>query len=359
MIHSLNRQDYYDGHKLVTLTATIKDGEETISKPFKFFVKRSKMTDNQALEADLAYLKANMAMTVTEDIPFMNENPLPNGSTVTWTSSKEQYVGVTGKVTRPDFGFMDETSDVVGTLVNGTAAGTINIAITVLAMSIEDELTLAAGKITWELIKEDNASQNRVASDLNLVSSIDGINVVWQSSEPSHIAPDGTVTRPQYEELDVRVTLTATLTKDGKSRTITLDGLVVIKEFATPQQACANYVANTEVIESFVTAGWTNANLGFDHIEESFVLPASESISLIELDWGLTNSNGDATPPNQYISIDYDDGSISGRKEYIFNVDNSSMSSDINTYMKVTAMMYDGSTVIGSAEAIYTITIKA
>jgi len=83
--------------------------------------------------------------------------------------------------------------------------------------------------LTWDAIKGENADPRRVTSNLVLpTSGPSWTEISWASSNPSVIAVDGTVTRPQ---VDTEVTLTATITRD------LLEGAKDIVEFIVKVKA--------------------------------------------------------------------------------------------------------------------------
>ena len=358
--YAISRQDFYDGDKVVTLTASVKSGSVTKKKDFKFIVKKSLMTDEQSVAEDKKYIQANMPLTITSNVDLMKTNPLPFGSTVTWKSTNTTYLSNNGTVNRPDFGSPSEKSTVTASLSKGDASDTLELAVTIASMSTEDELSVAARKITWDLIKKDNIDKSRIISDLNLVSTMDTIPVVWQSTEPTVIATNGTVTRPDYEAMDMHVTLTATLTKEGKSQTVTMDGLKVLKNAPSPQQRCELYVNDSENILKYITANGTNSNTGFKEIRESFVLPAEQDDMLMV--WKLVKQNGEAASPNSYITVTYQDGvaAYSVDRKYLASVTRPT-GSNVTTYLEITATINstddDLRVAAGEAKKIYEICI--
>lgn len=357
----INRPDYYDGDQIVYLTASVTSNGVTQKKQFKFFIKKADMTDEQSVAEDKKWLQENMPLIIDKDIDVMKINPLPYGSTVSWSSTNEDYITIDGTVTRPDFGFPNENASLTAALQKGTASDSIEFDVTISAMTSEDELTLVARKITWDLIKLENEHKSRIMTPLNLLKSLDGVTISWSSTEPTVITTEGQVKRPSYDKNDVPVTLTATLTKEGKSMSVVIDGLKVIKESPTANQRCELFVNNAEGILNYITAKGTNSNTAFQEIRESFVLPAEEEGMAFV--WSLTNSAGSAAGSNSYISIAYQDG-VSGvsDKRYTVTV-NRPTGSDVSTYLKVTATISeieipDGENIPGgNAEKIYAIKV--
>lgn len=91
-------------------------------------------------------------------------------------------------------------------------------------------LGLSVDTLTYEYILKDNDSKNNVTSDLNLPTTLGSVEVKWSSSNENIIATNGKVTRPVADENDAEVTLTATMTLNGATRTKVFK-VKVIKDF--------------------------------------------------------------------------------------------------------------------------------
>lgn len=357
----INRPDYYTGDQVVYLTATATSGDKSLAKDFKFLVRKAAMTEQQSVDADIQWLKENISLFVDKDIDAMKKNPLPFGSTVSWSSTNEDFLGTDGTVTRPDFGFPNEEASITASLTKGSASGTVSFDITIAAMTSEDELSIVSRKITWDLIRLENIDKSRVITPLNLLKSLDGVAISWSSTEPTVITSDGVVKRPPYDKQDVPVTLTATLTKESKSMSVIIDGLKVLKESPTAQQRCDMFVNDSETILNYITAKGTNANTAFQEIRESFVLPAEQEDMMFT--WSLANAGGDAASPNSYISVAYQDG-VSGVSDRRYTVTVSRPTgSDVSTYLKIVAAISQQTPTPeitipgGSAEKLYAIKV--
>lgn len=157
-----------------------------------------------------------------------------NGIDLTWTTSDESVIALDGTVSR------ELAADADVRLTARTSTGTtLSFDVTVLAPSLLDDLDAI------EL-------QERTTENLPLVvtGSIEGADIVWESSAPETITPTdpeysapeigmadpyaggGIVTRPEYGAGDVDVTLTATVTLAG--RTETRDYTVTVAEQGRP-----------------------------------------------------------------------------------------------------------------------------
>ena len=72
-------------------------------------------------------------------------------------------------------------------------------------------------KLTPDFIKIDNESLDEVTSNLNLPEiGADGSRIVWQSDNPNVVTNKGVVIRPSFNRDEERVTLRATIYKDGE-----------------------------------------------------------------------------------------------------------------------------------------------
>lgn len=343
MIANIKRPDFYDGDKVVTLYAEVKSGEITKTKDFKFLIRKADRTDEQSLAEDVKYIKDSIPTIVKSDIEVMSMSSMPCGSTVTWTSSVENYLSNTGDVTRPDFGLPSEEAEITAIVKKGEETETIKITVTILSMTEEDELNVIAKKITWDLIKKENIDKTRITTDLDLVTTLDSIENVtisWQSSDTAYVSNVGKVTRPEYTDSDAQITLTATLSKNNNNKQITLTGLKVIKKSPSAQQRCEEYVNNEANLIKWVTANGTNGNQNLTNIIEGFILPAENDDML--LTWSVVNSTGEVTT-NSYFKIEYvdGDGESQGKeataeqsRRYVATVTRPS-GNNVQTYLKV------------------------
>ena len=75
--------------------------------------------------------------------------------------------------------------------------------------------------LTWDAIKNTNATPDNVITDLNLITTglVDSSTIYWTSSDPGTVTVTGQVYRPDYGSADRQVTLTATITNGLASET--------------------------------------------------------------------------------------------------------------------------------------------
>ena len=94
----------------------------------------------------------------------------------------------------------------------------------------QQQVASAIAGLTWNRIRLDNILQNDVTTDLHLPIRLveEGqydVTVTWASTNPDVISTAGAVTRPR--DANASVTLTATVSKDAYSQTVTFDLTVV------------------------------------------------------------------------------------------------------------------------------------
>jgi len=85
-------------------------------------------------------------------------------------------------------------------------------------VSDADIVSSDMAELTFNAIRLANSIENEITSNLNLMSSgSSGSTISWTSTN-SAISSTGVVTRPSYEGEDIRVTLTATISKGEVSQ---------------------------------------------------------------------------------------------------------------------------------------------
>ncbi|MFC0877250.1 LamG-like jellyroll fold domain-containing protein [Saccharicrinis sp. FJH2] len=130
-----------------------------------------------------------------------------------------------------------------------------------------------------------------VTSNLTLPTqgSIDNTITIKWSSAPGLIAPDGTVTRPDYLDTDVR--LTATLSKDGYRVDTTFIATILANE-------ATKYTSDLLIHFNFDDAnisGNTVTDLSEQHFQGTFMYGAGNRILKGTSDFGVLNLAGDSS----------------------------------------------------------------
>ncbi len=154
-----------------------------------------------------------------------------NGTAISWSSSEEIYVTVSGAVNRPAYGIGDKEISLTATITKGAASDTKAFVVTVKEQLQSDAQAVAADKatLTETVIRGSNSSLNNITTNLNLVTAgSNGTAISWSSSEEIYVTPLGEVNRPTYGEGDKEITLIATITKGAASDTKAF--VVTVKE---------------------------------------------------------------------------------------------------------------------------------
>lgn len=244
----VTRPGYLDSTDWSILTATISMGEYSETKTFEVYVNKLEATaDELAVKNDSDALHDYMLHNDEMSYMIFNNLTLPDkgayASTITWTSSNEDVVkpdGTVGKVMRPPFSEGDKDVVLTATFRMGDAVLTKDYHFTIIAQDASDEqlALMVADELTYAYILSGNKA-NDVKTDLLLPTSWvvtvhapdwkqHTIYISWASSDECILKADGTVIRPQKNETDKEVLLTATLTYGEAEITKTFD-LIVTK----------------------------------------------------------------------------------------------------------------------------------
>lgn len=224
---TVDRPPYLKGDQYTGLTATISKGTESTEKTFELYIKALKPTaDEEAVQADYDWLQYSMLHGMVGDVFIDLHLPLLGeyGSTIEWVSSDETVMKPDGTVIRPSYGSGSRTVTLTATFRKGAAQKTKDFSFSIAPLLPDDAQLVESVKnwLTEERVLDGNAADD-VKLDLYLpvlkTESIDNggfyvdhtINIDWDISNTDVIAQDGTVTRPQPEQTDVPLTLTATI----------------------------------------------------------------------------------------------------------------------------------------------------
>lgn len=178
---------------------------------------------------------------ITQDIPLPNYGE--NGSNIAWLSDRPDIITSSGGVNRPSMNEADTDVKLTAYIINGTYVTTKEFSVRVLRHFTDDE-SVQKDKRTLDaaivrLVNDDYIHLPRTGEN--------GTQISWMSDNESIIASDGTVRRGHTEEI---VTLTATISKNGVSDTLSVDVEVL-------RSLPASYTANKRVIYSSQSAGAT------------------------------------------------------------------------------------------------------
>lgn len=198
--------------------------------------------DISLVDQDKTYLTESLIKGNNTDLNSVISpltNPLlnlgPNGSSITWSSSKPNILSNDGvTINRPLYSGNNETVTFTATITKGLVTVTKDFTIIVIKLTNPDIDFVALDKayLTESLIKGENPDLNSVTKSLTnpLPSSgPNGSNITWVSNKPNVLASDGTsVNRPIYTSTDEVVTLTATI-KKGDEGTTKEFGITILK----------------------------------------------------------------------------------------------------------------------------------
>lgn len=145
-----------------------------------------------------------------------------NGTSISWTSSKPEYISTGGVVTRPSFDDGDQVVYLTATITKGHITDTKTFIVDVIAQANTDiaDVEAAAAALSFDTIKLTNTAEDSITANLNLITSgMNGTTISWASNLPATITTNGVVTRPAEGSPNQTVTLTATITKGSASQT--------------------------------------------------------------------------------------------------------------------------------------------
>jgi hypothetical protein len=233
----------------VTLTATATKGTDTDTKDFIINVKG----EGEIIQEELNALEA-IGPNIKESSVVLASTTTPGGYAITWSSTEPTVINpTTGAVTR---GANNISVDLVAT-VNSPylRTKTFNVIVIGFTEELDEELT----SVTLPASTTEN---------LTLPAQTDGgIDISWTSGNTTVISDTGVVNR---QADDVTVTMTASVTKGGVTRTKPID-VVVVKLGGTAQPE-AVIATLTYGVNKFTG---NNAN---QNTHKVFIINASENI---------------------------------------------------------------------------------
>ncbi|MBP1925149.1 methionine-rich copper-binding protein CopC [Sedimentibacter acidaminivorans] len=220
---TVTRPSFTQGNQTVTLTATIKMGEVTLEKTFNITVIASEAIDEEIAYADFEWLTDEVILNENINLnEVLSSLTLPtvgvNGSQISWESTNEDFIKVDGTINRPTFSQGTQSIMLTATISEGSFEYTKIFNMLVLPLATDDEaLSLDKEWLNYSRILGEN-SINNVTVNLNLpVLGLYGSSISWKSSNDTFIMPDGTVNRPTFTQGNKTVTLTASISKGGKT----------------------------------------------------------------------------------------------------------------------------------------------
>lgn len=195
------------------------------------------ITEEAKLNNDYNLLTADQLLNENQSLDFIRSDlALPstggNGSTISWSSSDENFLTSSGTVFRPDVGLGDQTLILTAHLSNGAATKDKEFVVKI-KIPDADMVRLDSEWLTDLMILKDNNSWNEVTSNLSMPDiGAKGSNISWTSSNTDVIALNGIVDRPSYPAENTVVLLSATISMGNESINRTFS-TIVIPEVAT------------------------------------------------------------------------------------------------------------------------------
>lgn len=196
----------------VLLTATIAKGDFSVNKQFELIIKAK-----QQIEMDednrLAIQEAKLELTLGDTSEITQDVILPtktqNGVSIVWISQNPEVVSEIGHIYRLQSA--DREAVLTATFIKGNIQDTKDFVIivkSVLFDTISSDLLAAKDAL-------DLGDTSSVTADVYLPTK--GLNntlITWHSDNTNVISANGKVTRPEFGESDVNVTLTAMISKE-------------------------------------------------------------------------------------------------------------------------------------------------
>lgn len=253
---SVTNPAFADGNKKVVLTATISKGDVIVTKQINITVKSVDASDVEAIPADASWLESVILYGNTSFDSITSDLYLPsagqNGSTITWTSSNENIVSTVGKVKRPAYLDGDKSVILTATLAKGDESfeKTIKVTVKKLDGTEAEKFEEDANWVDASVTLGNNLSQYSIYLDLALPDKTpNGSGITWKSSDTAAITDGGTVTRPEYGEGNVAVTMIATISGSGGTTTKNIEYTVLSKPDLYPPEVTGSAPSNgsTEV----------------------------------------------------------------------------------------------------------------
>jgi len=217
----------------VELLAVIEKGQYRKTKRFNLTVLALEKSDEDSVNEAKDALTFNTIrlLNLSEDKIYSNLNLITEGkenSSIKWVSNNSA-IAIDGSVTRPAYGGSNISVTLTATLQKGDAElhKTFNLTVLSLEKNDADSVKEAKNALTFEMIRLENLQENRITSNLNLITKgVSDSSILWISSNTAVINSNGNITQPTTTEGNKIVTLKAIISKgdasDSKSFTLTV-----------------------------------------------------------------------------------------------------------------------------------------
>lgn len=157
----VTRPSYEEGDQTVTLTATISDGTNTITKLIVVSVK-SLPSDSASVQMDKDALTVHNINDVRGHLTLSSAGE--NGSSITWTSSNPTIITETGEVTRPAHGSGNVIITLTATITKNAASASKTYQAVVKELPVQEDY---AGYFFSYFVGEGSANGEQIYSALS------------------------------------------------------------------------------------------------------------------------------------------------------------------------------------------------
>lgn len=273
-------------------------------------------------------VKVTINTKSTVDVAITLEQTAEGSEISAESAAKDSALSVTNK-TNTDIEVRNTTTNekVLTANKNSTTATTG----TVGASTIEK----IAQAIKWDNIKGTNEDQKAVTESLNLATTTDALNIPsdvvsgaavtikWESSEPTVVSTDGTITTPKE---DTEVTLTVTVTDNNSSNTATNTIIITVKGSA------AETVTYTATVNISVTTGGAVGTTGSTTGTSIAVEITASDNSSVSATYALTDDANSKPAANSFTAspLKIDTTEPSGTKHLWVKIGEKYYSAQIN-----------------------------
>lgn len=179
--------------------------------------KTDKLLEEAKEDLTLVFKSGDSADSVTQNITLRTKGK--HETTITWKSSDPDIIANDGTVTRPSWDEGDKEVTLTATITLKDKSVTKEFKVTVKALEKPVSVKLEEAYEELEIQFAVGDTKDAVTGNLTLPTKAGEATVTWQSSNPEYVSDSGEVKRPFFN--DEVVTLTATLTIDGQTKTKT------------------------------------------------------------------------------------------------------------------------------------------
>ena len=229
----VTRPEYVDGDATVSLTATLKNEDVTLTQGFTAVV--SKLPSDESLVQEVydyltfGKISSEQSTEVTRNLAL--QKSFESGVSCVWTSNNPSVLSNDGIVINPPVGSSDVTVRLTVVITKRNATLTKSFDITIKAFNSADELLLKA-RINLGFAALSSEHILEVSENLNLPTAwLYGTSITWSSDNSTVIevrGNDGIVLRPPYGNGYGIATLRAIISYSGK--TVEKEFSVKVKE---------------------------------------------------------------------------------------------------------------------------------